>query len=401
MKSDGEGDEEGLDEAPDRRNEGLDRRDGVLDRRDGAPDRSDEAADRRDEVLDRPDQTPSRPLSRRTLLRRGAVSGAALVTGGVLAHELIPHEHAPAAAADHLDDQTTIGSPAAATPTGGGHGAYGHAAPPTHLAGDALDAVTVPPAFDGRQGVVRGFELPVTERRLAVADDVVADAWTYGDTVPGPIVRATEGDTIRIHMDNRTEHPHNVHLHGRHDPAMDGWEPIPPGSSFTYEVTAGPVGLHPYHCHVAPLAEHVARGLYGAMIVDPPGGRPPAHEFVLVLGGWDLDGDGRIEVACWNGVAGFYHRHPIRVPVGEKVRLYLLNMLEYEPIGSFHLHAQTFDVFRSGTSVEPDEHTDTVTFGQGERAIVEFELTEPGRYMFHPHQHRLADLGAMGWFAAV
>ena len=346
--------------------------------------------------------------SRRELLRRGLLGGAVLSVGGVGIHELLPHGHAFEAAqatSGRGTDvrQTTLSAPGAATRAvaDAGHGGYGHAAPPVDLTKGALDRVTIPPPFDGRQGVRRSFELPVTERRIPVGDDLVADAWCYDGTVPGPILRATEGDRLSITLDNRTPLAHNVHLHGRHDPGMDGWEPIAAGASFTYELTAEPFGLHPYHCHTAPLAEHVVRGLYGTMIVDPPGGRPPAHEFVLTLGGWDLDGDGRIDVACFNGVAGFFARHPLTVPVGERVRVYLTNMLEHEPVGSFHLHAQTFDVFRSGTRLEPDEHTDTVTLGQGERAILEFELPRAGRYMFHPHQHRLADLGAMGWFAAV
>ena len=64
-------------------------------------------------------------------------------------------------------------------------------------------------------------------------------------------------------------------------------------------------------------------------------------------------------------------------------------------------HAQTFDVIRSGTSLEPHEHTDVVTLGQGERVIFEFTLPEPGRHRFHPHQHHLADRDAMAWFATI
>jgi FtsP/CotA-like multicopper oxidase with cupredoxin domain len=122
---------------------------------------------------------------------------------------------------------------------------------------------------------------------------------------------------------------------------------------------------------------------------------------VLVLSGWDLDGDGRDELVTFNGIAGAYGRHPITVPVGEPVRLYVVNMLEHEPVASFHLHAQTFDVFRSGTSLVPDEHTDLVSLTQGERVVLEFTLPVRGRYMFHPHQTHLAERGAMGWFAAV
>ncbi len=338
-----------------------------------------------------------RELSRRGVLRRVSYSGVAVLGGGLLGRELIPHRHAAAEATEEHYAGGLVQSTAAA-----GSGIYGHAAaPPPGLREDALAVVTYPEPFDGRQGVVREVDVSVTQRQIEVADDSIVDAWTYDGSVPGPILRATEGDTLRLHLANRTSHAHNVHLHGRHSPQMDGWEPIPPGSAFTYEVVAEPFGVHPYHCHTSPLAEHIGRGLFGAMIIDPPGGRPEAHEVVLILNGWDVDGDGRNEFACWNGVAGFFHKYPIKVPAGELIRVYLLNMLEYEPVGSFHLHAQTFDVFRSGTSLEPTEHTDTITLGQGERAILEFTLPEPGRYMFHPHQHHLADRGAMGWFAAI
>jgi nitrite reductase (NO-forming) len=93
------------------------------------------------------------------------------------------------------------------------------------------------------------MDLVVVERNIAIADGVTFDAWVYGDSTPGPIIRATEGDRLRIRVRNRTGHPHNLHLHGRHDPTMDGWEPIPPGGEFTYDVVAEPFGLHPYHCH--------------------------------------------------------------------------------------------------------------------------------------------------------
>ncbi|MCI0425337.1 MAG: multicopper oxidase domain-containing protein [Actinobacteria bacterium] len=75
---------------------------------------------------------------------------------------------------------------------------------------------------------------------------------------------------------NHTGRAHNLHLHGAHRPEHDGWEPVPPMSESVYEIEAGPVGVHPYHCHLAPLAEHVARGLYGMLIVDPrESGRRP------------------------------------------------------------------------------------------------------------------------------
>ncbi len=94
-------------------------------------------------------------------------------------------------------------------------------------------------------------------------------------------------------------------------------------------------------------------------------------------------------------------KYPIKVRAGALVRVYLVNMVGDEPQLSFHLHAQTFDLYRSGTSLRPDEKTDVVTLAQAERAILEFRLPDRGRYMFHPHQARMAERGAMGWFAAT
>ena len=76
-------------------------------------------------------------------------------------------------------------------------------------------------------------------------------------------------------------------------------------------------------------------------------------------------------------------------------------MLEYEPVGSFHLHAETFEVYPAGMGDRPTFRDDTIALAQGQRAIIEFTLPRYGRYMFHPHQHWLAERGAMGWFAAV
>lgn len=275
---------------------------------------------------------------------------------------------------------------------------YGHAYEPPSGAGPGdLDGATFPPP--GRRGDQQ-VELDVVEQHLEVAAGVRFHAWTYGGTVPGPIIRATEGDLLSVHVRNLTPHPHNLHFHGAHRPEMDGWEPIPPGGEFTYEIVAGPPGVHPYHCHLAPLAEHIARGLYGMMIVDPASERPPAHEVALVLSGFSTEA-GLNAVTAWNGLAGYYARYPIKVPAGEPVRAYVVNMIEYEPVGSFHLHAETFAVYPAGMGDTPAFSTDTVTLGQAERAILEFTLPEVGRYMFHPHQHHLADRGAMGWLAAV
>lgn len=314
------------------------------------------------------------------------------VVGHAVQHQAQAAEGEASYEPGHSDHDTLFGSEI-----------YGHNhSSPAGLGVGALDHLTFPPARDGRPaGVTRELEIRVEERLVEVAEGVFFEAWTYNGTVPAPVIRATEGDLLRIRFSNPTGHAHSLHFHGAHRPEHDGWEPIPPGGETVYEIEAGPAGMHPFHCHTAPLAEHVARGLYGMMIVDPPGGRSPAQEVALVLSGFSNEAIGRNGVVAWNGISGFFHQHPIKLAVGEPVRAYIVNMLEYEPIGSFHLHAETFDVWPAGMGDRPAFSDDTITLGQGQRAMIEFTLPRLGRYMFHPHQHWLAERGAMGWFAAI
>lgn len=343
---------------------------------------------------------PAKDVSRRELLKKAGLGGAMLLGGSVIGRSV-----GRADAAIDGGEGTYGEGPESGMAVGGDvlDSIYGHGAGAPHgIEPGALDAHTFPPAPDGRPaGTTRDLEIVVEEHLVEIANEIHFEAWTYNGTVPAPIIRATEGDILRIHFENRTGRAHNLHFHGAHRPEEDGWQPIPPGGQTTYTIEASPAGIHPYHCHTAPLAEHISRGLYGMLIVDPVGGRAPAQEVALLLSGFSNDAVGRNGVVAWNGVAGFYHAHPIKVTAGEPVRVFVTNMLEYEPVASFHLHAETFDVYPAGMGVAPVFRDDTVALAMGQRAMIEFTLPAYGRYMFHPHQHWLAERGAMGWFAAI
>ncbi|HYN21197.1 MAG TPA: multicopper oxidase domain-containing protein, partial [Thermoanaerobaculia bacterium] len=163
---------------------------------------------------------------------------------------------------------------------------------------------------------------------------------------------------------------------------------------------AEPFGLHLYHCHAVPLKRHIHKGLYGAFIVDPKTPRPPADEMVMLMNGFDTNFDGDNEVYAVNTVAHFHMMEPIRVPVGRLVRIYLVNVTEFDPVNSFHLHGMFFQVYRTGTSLETSEVTDNLMLCQGERAILETTFRYPGEFMFHAHQSEFAELGWMGLFVA-
>jgi FtsP/CotA-like multicopper oxidase with cupredoxin domain len=257
------------------------------------------------------------------------------------------------------------------------------------------------PRSDG--SLLREYEIFAVDREIEIAPGVFFPAWTYNGQVPGPTIRATEGDRIQVRFVNQGSHPHTIHFHGWHPPEMDGSLPeheVEPGGEFLYEFDAEPFGLHLYHCHAAPLKRHIHKGLYGAFIVDPRTPRPPADELVMVMNGFDTNFDADNEVYAVNSAAHFHMRKPIAVEVGKRVRIYLVNVTEFDLLNSLHIHGMFFDVFRTGTSLQPSEKTDTVMLCQGERAILETTFRYPGQFMFHAHQSEFAELGWMGMFEA-
>jgi FtsP/CotA-like multicopper oxidase with cupredoxin domain len=247
---------------------------------------------------------------------------------------------------------------------------------------------------------LREFEINAINKDIEVAPGIHYPAWVYNGRIPGPTLRVREGDRVRIHFGNGSGHPHTMHFHGIHASEMDGaLEVVQPGESFVYEFDAEPFGLHLYHCHSAPLAKHIAKGLYGAFIIDPQQGRPPAdREFIMVQHGLDIDFDDANDFYAINGIPFHYQKHPIQIKVGELVRVYLVNILEFDPMNSFHLHANFFNYYPTGTSLTPSEYTDIVIQGQAQRGILEFRYRYPGRYMFHAHKTEFAELGWTGLF---
>jgi manganese oxidase len=257
------------------------------------------------------------------------------------------------------------------------------------------------PRGDGT--LLREYEFFAIDREIEIAPGLFFPAWTYNGQVPGPTIRAAEGDRVRVTLRNLGTHPHSMHFHGWHRPVMDGalaGQEVQPGEMFVYEFDADPFGLHLYHCHTVPLKRHIHKGLYGAFIIDPRGARPPADEFVMVMNAFDTTFDAENEVYAVNTVANAYMHDPIRVTVGRPVRIYLVNVTEFDPINSFHLHGMFFDVYRTGTSLQTAERTDTLMLCQGERAILETTFRYPGDFMFHAHQSEFAELGWMGLFRA-
>lgn len=248
---------------------------------------------------------------------------------------------------------------------------------------------------------IREFRVEANTSSIQLNEAVSYITWNLNGQVPGPTFRATVGDRIRVIFYNRAGHSHSLHFHGLHSADMDGVKPVRNNSVFIYEFDAQPYGVHPYHCHVAPVTRHISKGLYGMFIVDPPEPRPKADEMVMIMGGYDTNEDRKNELYAFNGLPNYYMSHPIPIQKDQLIRLYLLNMIEYDVATTFHLHANFFQVYPTGMTLIPSHTTDVITMGTAERHILEFAYPYPGKYMFHPHQDIIAEAGCMGLFDVV
>ena len=335
-------------------------------------------------------------LSRRAFLKVGATTAAGLVGGLAVAavRSRMPVVAGPSLRHTH-------------PPSGPFHGGTVGEVDTRRMGYDPVrfltqfDLGTTSRLPDGR--TLREFKIVAWDREIEVAPGVFFPAWTFNGTVPGPTLRCREGERVRVELINAGAHPHTLHFHGIHQPEMDGVPgvgvgEIPSGGSFVYEFDAEPFGLHLYHCHALPLKRHIHKGLYGVFIIDPPQARPPARELAMVMNAFDTNFDSENEIYAVNTVAFHYMKHPIRVRRNELVRIYLVNMTEFDPINSIHIHGNFFHVYRTGTSLATSEFTDTIMLCQAERAILEVRFRFPGKFMFHAHQSEFTELGWMGFF---
>ena len=284
------------------------------------------------------------------------------------------------------------------------HRSLGHAAmigenAPAVGGPNDLDALLYPPpALPHQPGRIREYTLRAIDKDVEIAPGIFFPAWTYNGTIPGPVIRVTEDDILRLRFVNQGSHPHTIHFHGIHPANMDGvFEIVPPGGEFTYEFPARPAGMQLYHCHSTPLKKHIHKGLYGAFIIDPKKPRTPAQELVMVMNGYDTDADGGNNFYTVNGRTFYYAKYPILVKRSQTVRIYLANLTEFDLLNTFHLHGEFFRYYPTG-STDFFEYTDTISQVQGQRGVIEIDFTNKGMFMFHAHVSEFTELGWMGFF---
>jgi nitrite reductase (NO-forming) len=258
------------------------------------------------------------------------------------------------------------------------------------------------------------LRIEISHKKLTIANGVTYDAWTFDGRVPGPVLRVTEGDTVDFTLVNKAPMPHSLDFHAAEIAPSRAYVNLMPKDSLQYRFVARVPGAFMYHCGTAPVALHIANGMYGAIIVDPRQPRPPAREFVFVQSEFYtktladstriIDWDKLLSLApdyvVFNGHAAVYATHPIPVRVGERLRMYVVNAGPNR-FSAFHVVGAIFDrVYLDGSLAHPLEGVQTMSVPVGGGIILETRLVEPGTYPFVSHAFADATKGAVGVFEA-
>ena len=239
-------------------------------------------------------------------------------------------------------------------------------------------------------------------------------AWTFNHTVPGPLVRVTAGEELRITLHNADKHHgHALDFHASEVNPMRVMMDVKSGQTKTFSFSPKRPGVYMYHCGTAPVLEHVGMGMYGMIIVDPPEPRTPAQEVMLVQS--EFYGTLKKGVltpslkamltrqpkyTAFNGSPFRYLRDPLKVKAGQPVRIYLVNA--GPSLGSaFHVVGEIFDaVLPDGGTVPFGSNVSTAYVPAGGAGIFELTFDEAGTYPVLTHELGVASLGALGRIVA-
>ncbi len=320
---------------------------------------------------------------------------------------------------------TTLGGPTPATPAPSPSAGHNHGVEQTgpSAAGD-IDLMKEPAAsFGARDAVlttsasdtVHRYTFTVRERMLEVAPGIMQTLWTFDGTAPGPTLRGKVGDIFEITLVNDGSIGHSIDFHAGSLAPNGPMRTIQPGERLTYTFTATKSGAWLYHCSTMPMSLHISNGMFGAVIIDPPGLAPVDREFVLVQSEFYLGPQGgyadvtRIatqnpDLVAFNGYANQYRYRPLEARVGERVRIWIVDAGPNRP-SSFHVVGGQFEtVFSEGDYLLKDGGSTGTGGAQilalqpGQGGFVELVFPEAGDYSFVSHVMSDAEKGASGTF---
>lgn len=311
---------------------------------------------------------------------------------------------------------------------------------------------------------VHEVRMDIIAQRIEVGPGVEFDAWTFGGTVPGPVLHVREGDKVIFTMKNRSAEAvdiskpmqgnapflqqlingnsqsprpaampmvHSMDFHSGTVAADDKWRNVPPGMTLQFEWIANYSGVYLYHCGTPPVLQHMAMGQYGMVVVSPKEGYPTDgkvdKEFTIVQSefylkpatdagrqtifekgdpksAYEMDFEAAMNkhplIVAFNGHQYELMNNPLEVNVGDRVRMYLLNVGPND-VSSLHVIGAIFDnVWYDGSPENEMKYMQTVLLGASNGAVVEFIVPEPGHYVLVDHEMADAMKGAQGLILA-
>ena len=277
--------------------------------------------------------------------------------------------------------------------------------------------VYAPGVLPASTAPIKEFRIPIKNATVQIAEGVTYQGWTFGGTVPGPLIHVRQGDEVRITVVNEADMPHSIDFHAARIPANVAYRMILPHDSISFSFVARDAGAFMVHCGTPPITMHLMQGMYLPIIVDPAGGwgTHADKEFVLVqsefytMAGvanglvqpdWNAERVKQASYVVFNGRAFQYKDHPLRVNVGDRVRFYVINAGPNFD-SDFHIVGNVFD------RVYPDGHPDHVLEGVQTslipagggmvfEAVFDKDGSGAGMYPFVTHSFADAEKGAVG-----
>lgn len=291
------------------------------------------------------------------------------------------------------------------------------AAPAAQVVVDPLPAPAIAAPLPRRDPTTVTVELETREVEAAMDDGVAYTYWTFNGTVPGPMLRVRQGDTVDLTLRNAatSKATHNIDLHAATGPGGGSKvTTVAPGQSARFRFTALNPGVYVYHCAVPPVAMHIANGMYGLIVVEPEDGLARVdREFYVMQGDFYLQGargekgrrafamdkmlDERPEYVLFNGrVGALAKEQTLNAGVGETIRIFF-GVGGPNLTSSFHVIGEIFDrVFPEGAS-EVVTNVSTTLVPAGGATIVELKTEVPGTYLLVDHSLGRLEKGAAGY----
>ena len=361
-----------------------------------------------------PQTGPSSPVAAIVAVMLGilvAVLGFFALLMWVDAHNARDDAHKAAASAKNAVSMP--GMDMSASATGAGLTSYAGASPAN---ADALAAAhkAFPAALPAAPAGVANVRLVLKDVTVQIAPGVKYAAWAWAGGAPGPVIHVRQGQLVKITLTNDGAIPHSVDFHAARVAPDKAFTDVMPGKSVSYTFRANDAGVFMYHCGTKPVLMHIANGMYGAIVVEPPAGTLPKADknYVLVASEWYLDSDGLKKPAqfnmdkaharqpdwmTFNGYAGQYVKHPLTAKPGQTVRFWVVDAGPSIDT-DFHIVGTILDRawIDSGLTNKPLENVQTVAVPAGGGGVFDVKIDKPGLYPFVSHAFAAVDQGQVG-----